>query len=110
MSAITDSDNKIKYDPENKPGIANLMTIYSCLTNITIAEVEDMFQNDNYGTFKTKVADEVIKLLQQIQEKYNEIIKGDYIDKVLDQGLKKAEEIAKTKALEVYQKLGVGRY
>ncbi len=110
MSAVTDSDNIIKYDSENKPGIANLITIYTCLTNKSISEVEEIFQNDNYGTFKSKVADEVIKLLQKIQERYNEIIKGNYIDEVLNQGLQRAEEIAKKKAIEVYQKLGVGRY
>ncbi|MDD2505344.1 MAG: tryptophan--tRNA ligase [Bacilli bacterium] len=110
MSAVTDSDNVIKYDVANKPGISNLITIYSCLTNENIDNVEEAFANASYGEFKTKVADEVEKLLQNIQTKYNEIIKGDYIDNVLDEGLKRAEKIAKEKAYDVYKKLGVGRY
>ncbi|MDD2208673.1 MAG: tryptophan--tRNA ligase [Bacilli bacterium] len=110
MSAVTDSDNIIKYDIINKPGISNLITIYSCLTNKDIKTIEEEFKNSNYGEFKTKVANEVIKLLEYIQNKYNEIIKTDYIDNILDKGLKKVEEISKNKMLEVYKKLGLGRY
>lgn len=110
MSSVTDSENIIKYDIENKPGISNLITIYSCLTTKDIKTIEEEFKNSNYGEFKTKVADEVINLLEYIQNKYNEIIKTDYIDNILDKGLIKVEEISKNKVLEVYNKLGLGRY
>ncbi len=110
MSSVTDSESIIKYDVENKPGISNLMTIYSCLTNKNFNDIETEFIGQNYGTFKKVVADQVINLLKSLQEKYNDIIKDDYIDKVLDEGLKVAEKIAKEKTLEVYQKLGLGRY
>ncbi len=110
MSAVTDSETIIKYDPDNKPGISNLITIYSCLTNKEIKDIEKEFENSSYGEFKTKVADQVIILLKNIQNKYQEIIKDDYIDKVLDEGLIKAKSIAKEKAELAYKRLGVGRY
>lgn len=110
MSSVTDSESIVKYDINNKPGISNLMTIYSCLTNKKIEDIEEEFKDNNYGYFKTKVADEVVNLLQNIQDKYKDIIKGDYIDKVLDDGLKIAEIIAKEKVYDTYKKLGLGRY
>ena len=110
MAAVTDSENKIKYDYEKKPGISNLITIYSVLTNNTIESIEAEFKGANYGTFKAAVADEVVKLLADIQAKYYKLIEGKEIDKALDEGLKKVSLIAKEKAYEVYHKLGVGRY
>ncbi len=60
MRATTDSDMTIKFDPENKPGISNLINIYSALSNLSVSEVEDKFKDSNYGTFKSAVADIVI--------------------------------------------------
>lgn len=110
MSAVTDSDNTIKYDLDKKPGISNLITIYSSLTNKSIEKIEDEFKNSNYGDFKSKVADEVIKLLEDIQSKYNNIINSNIIDETLDKGLIKSEKIAKEKAYQLLNKLGLGRY
>ncbi|MDD4187554.1 MAG: tryptophan--tRNA ligase [Bacilli bacterium] len=109
MSAVTDSESIIKYDEKNKPGISNLMTIYACLTNKEIKEIEEDFKDSSYKDFKEKVADEVVILLKDIQKKYNEI-KTDYIDNILNEGLIKVKEISKNKVLEVYKKLGLGRY
>ncbi len=110
MSSVTDSDNVIKYDLENKPGISNLITIYSALTNKTIQDIEKKFKEENYGTFKKCVADEVVYLLTDIQTKYEYIMKENIIEKTLDKGINKVNEIAKEKAYEVYHKLGLGRY
>ena len=110
MSAVTDSDNLIKYDLESKPGISNLIIIYSSLTNKTIKKIEDEFKNSNYGIFKTKVADEVIKLLEQIQKNYDDIINSDKVNITLNRGKKKANDIAKEKTYDIYHKLGLGRY
>jgi len=109
MSAITDSESIIKYDEANKPGISNLITIYSCLTNKSIKEIENEFDGNNYGTFKKCVADIVVDFLGNLQSKYNEIINSDIIDKVLDEGLAKTENIAKTKVIDVFNKVGLGR-
>ena len=109
MSAVTDSDAIIKYDEENKPGISNLMTIYSSLTNKSFKEIEEEFKDCNYGIFKAKVADTVVELLTNIQSKYNEIINSNIINEVLDNGLKKVLPLSEAKVKEVYKKIGLGR-
>lgn len=109
MSAVTDSETKVKFDEVNKPGISNLMTIYSSLTNKTMKEIEEEFENANYGTFKTKVADTVCDFLTELQTKYNEIINSDVIDKMLDKGLEKVLPLSEKKTKEVFKKVGVGR-
>jgi len=109
MSAVTDSDNKIYYDKDNKPGVSNLLTIYSSLKNISIEEAEDYFKDYNYGNFKKEVADLVVSVLSNIQTKYNEIINGTMLDDILDEGREKTCEIAKEKTLDVFKKVGLGR-
>lgn len=109
MSAVTDNDNKIYYDKDNKPGVSNLLTIYSSLKNISIEEAEDYFKDYNYGNFKKEVADLVVSVLSNIQTKYNEIINGTMLDDILDKGREKTCEIAKEKTLDVFRKVGLGR-
>lgn len=109
MSAVTDSDNKIYYDKDNKPGVSNLLTIYSSLKNISIEEAENYFKDYNYGNFKKEVADLVVSVLSNIQTKYNEIINGTMLDDILDKGREKTCEIAKEKTLDVFRKVGLGR-
>lgn len=109
MSAVTDSDNKIYYDEEKKPGISNLITIYSVLTKKSIKEVENNFKDYNYGNFKKEVADVVVKVLIDIQTKYYKIIESGIVDKILDEGREKTIKIAKKKYEEVLNKVGLGR-
>ncbi len=109
MSATTDSEMSIKYDPENKPGISNLINIYSSITGKSISEIENEFIGSNYGTFKTKVADVVCELISNIQKKYNEYINSPIIDEILDEGRNKTIEIAKQKYEEVKEVIGLHR-
>ena len=109
MSAVTDSDTKVYYDPENKPGISNLITIYASLKEINIKEVEKEFINSNYGTFKKAVADLVVEKLTDIQNKYNKLINSKEIDDILDKGRDITNKIAKEKYEEVVKKVGLGR-
>ncbi len=109
MSATTDSEMSIRYNPEQKPGISNLINIYVSLTDKTIQEVEEEFKDSNYGTFKKAVADEVEKLLTKIQKKYHEILNSKELDKILDEGRDKTIEIAKAKYLEAKEKMGFHR-
>jgi tryptophanyl-tRNA synthetase len=108
-SAVTDSEGKIYYDPENKPGISNLLTIYAALSNQTIKEVESTYQNSNYQTFKNDVSEVVVRTLEPIQARYEKLIKDDLLDRVLDEGRTHAEKIANKKIAKVYQRLGLGR-
>ena len=109
MSAVTDSDTVVKYDVENKPGISNLLTIYSSLKDISIEEAEKEFAFKNYGEFKKCVADVVVSFLEELQEKYRYFISSDIIDKLLDESNHKVRDIASKKVREVFDKVGVGR-
>ena len=106
MSAVTDSDNLVKYDPENKPGISNLLTIHSCLSGKAIADLEVEFKDGGYGNFKRAVADVVCSTLENIQTKYHEVIDSGLLDKVLTEGASKARELAKVKMTLVESKVG----
>ena len=101
MSATTDSEMKVKFDKDNKPGISNLINIYSSLTNKSIEEIEKEFIDSNYGNFKTKVADIVIEIITSIQNKYNEILNSDLLEDILEKGKEKNIEISK----EIYEKM-----
>ena len=109
MSAVTDSEGKVYFDEENKPGISNLLTIYSFFKNISIKETEEYFKDYNYGNLKKEVADIVVENLNKIKEKYNELINSDIIDKKLDEDLVKVTNEAKEKYEEVRTKVGLGR-
>lgn len=108
-SAVTDSDGKIKFDVENKPGISNLLTIYASLTNRSIENVESQYANSNYQTFKEDLATIVVDAIRPIQEKYQEIINSKALDEALDRGRDEASYIARRKLSKVYRKLGLER-
>lgn len=109
MSAVTDSENMVYYDKDNKPGISNLLTIYSSLKGISMEDTLNYFKDYNYGNLKKEVADLVVSVLTDIQCKYNEIINSDMLDLVLDKGRDKTNKIAKDKLSCVYEKVGLGR-
>ena len=108
MSAVTDSDNEIKYDPANKPGVSNLLTIYSALTGASVEEAANHFNGYGYGDFKKEIADTVINYLNPIKAKYEELINSKEIDEILAKGALKAQEIAKNIYLDVKNKVGLG--
>jgi len=109
MSATTDSEMSVKFDPENKKGISNLINIYSAVTGKAIKEIEKEFEGSNYGNFKTKVADVVCMEVMKIQEKYNQYLNSDEIDKILDEGKEKLISLTKAKYQEMRNKIGVIR-
>ena len=109
-SAVTDCDGVIKYDLENKPGISNLLTIYSCCKGVSIENAVNELQGLNYGEFKKIVADSVVEVLEPIQTKYKAIISDNkYLDEVLDKGAEKANYFANKMVTKVKRKIGVGR-
>lgn len=103
MSAVTDLGSEVKYDPINKPGISNLLTIYATMKDISIEEAENKFVGYRYGDFKKEVADAVIEVVEPLQQKYREIIENKTYIKVLQDGAKKAQAIA-SKTLKTVQK------
>lgn len=107
MGAVTDSENKIYFDPENKPGISNLLQIESSITGESIESLVAKYDGKGYGEFKRGVADAVVALLEKIQARYNEIINSDLIEKTLAEGAAKARPIADAKLLEIEKKVGI---
>lgn len=108
-SAVTDSEAKIYYDEENKPGISNLLTIYSVIKNISIDDAVEHFKDYNYGDFKKEVADAVILELKPIQERYNNIIDSPELDEILNKGRDYASFKASKMISKVKRKMGLGR-
>lgn len=108
MSATTDSDNYIKFDVENKPGISNLINIYVSLSGLNIKEVEEKFKDSNYGEFKKEVANLVVEKVSIIQEKYNELLKSDELEEILNDGIEAVRPMAKKKYEIMKQKIGLG--
>ena len=107
MSAVTDSDNAIYYDVKNKPGISNLLTIYSILSGESIDALVERYQGVGYGQFKKDLAEVVGNELQKIHDKYNEINQGNSIDTILNEGADKARYIARKKLAKVERKIGI---
>jgi tryptophanyl-tRNA synthetase len=93
-SAVTDSDGIVKFDKENKPGVSNLLSIYSILNNESIEQIEARYEGKGYGEFKTDVAEVVVNALAPIQAKHKELMESDTLDEILDQGAEKANAVA----------------
>lgn len=108
-SAVTDSEGIVKYDKENKPGVSNLLSIYSILANVTIEELEQKYEGKGYGDFKQDLANVVVDALAPIQERYNQLINSDELDQILDTGAEKANKVAFKMIKKVEKAMGLGR-
>ena len=107
MSAVTDSFAKVAYDPINQPGISNLLVIHSSLSGIAIEDIVKQFENEGYGTFKKAVAEEVVKLLENLQAKYHEIMSKDEVHEALRMGEAKAKMVAHETLIKVQKAVGI---
>ena len=106
--AVTDSDNTVIFDPENKPGVANLMSIMSALTGRTMDDISAEYSGQGYGKFKDAVADAVIAVLEPIQNEYERISADKaYLQQVMQSGSERASAIAHKTMLKVRKKLGI---
>jgi len=94
MSAKTDSLNKVHFDEENQPGISNLMSILAKITGESFESIEKRYDGLGYGAFKKDVAEIVANLLTDIQAKYNKFNDREVLDKILNEGAKKAQIVA----------------
>ena len=107
MSAVSDSIGIIQFDPENQPGISNLLTIESSLTGVSIEELVEKFDGKGYGELKKAVGDSVFDFLSELQAKYKEILASDLIQKTVTNGAEKASYVARKKVSKVKRKLGL---
>ena len=108
--AVTDCDieNCIRYAPAEKPGVANLMSIYSSVTGKTYEEIEREFAGMGYGAFKPAVGDAVIDMLRPLQDETNRILKDKaYLESVYKEGAAKASYIANKTMRKVKKKVGL---
>ena len=108
MAAVTDPGKIIKCDPIKKPGISNLLTIYSLFSGKTIKELEKKFKNSGYEKFKKSLAEVLINSLEPLRKKRKELLSREvYVKEILEQGRKKAQIIAQSTMAEVRQKMGL---
>ncbi|AKG04969.1 tryptophan--tRNA ligase [Salimicrobium jeotgali] len=108
-SAVTDSEGIVEFDPDNKPGISNLITIYSVCTGRSPEELTNAYQGQGYGDFKADVAEAVVEVLSPIQEKYYELLHSEELDLILDEGAGKANASAEKTLKKAKKAMGLGR-
>ena len=107
--AVTDSDTErwVRYDPETKPGVSNLMSIYAAVTGKTYEDIEREFDGKGYGAFKPAVGEAVVELLRPIREETGRLLADKaYLEGVYRAGAEKAEYIAGKTLRKVYKKVG----
>jgi len=105
--AVTDSDTSVLYNPASKPGVSNLMQIYSVATGISYPEIEAEFNGKGYGDFKNKVGEAVVELLRPIREEAEHLISDkSYLEGIYKEGAEKAAFTANKTLRKVYKKVG----
>ena len=108
MSAVTDPGKAIKYDPVKKPGISNLLVVYSLFSNKPISEIEKKFKNKGYSDLKKQLVSLLILKLEPFRRKKKELLSREiYVKEVLEQGRKRAEVIAQSTMQDVRKKIGL---
>ena len=108
MKATTDSDGIVRFDPENKPGISNLLNIYSVLSGKTISELEAAYEGKGYGDFKKDLVEVTAEALLPIQEKYKDIRESGELIGILKDGAQRADAIAQKTMKRVRENFGLG--
>lgn len=108
-SAVTDSDGIIKFDRDNKPGISNLLSIYSSLTDESIDALQEKYKDSNYGVFKADLAEIVSDFLTAFQEKYEYFLNSEELDTILDNGRDKAQQVSFKTLKKMEKAMGLGR-
>jgi len=106
--AVTDSEREIRYDEVNKPGVSNLISIYSAVTGKGFSDIEKEFSGSSYGDLKEVVGQSVAQMLKPIQQKYNELTANkDYLNSILKDNSEKAAYMARKTLSKVQRKIGL---
>lgn len=109
MSATTDSEGIVRFDMENKPGVSNLLSIYSAFTGKAIADLEKEYEGHGYGDLKKDLVEVTVNALAPIQARYNEIRPSGELQQVLTDGAERANAIAEQVLARVQHTFGLGR-
>ncbi|HHT08171.1 MAG TPA: tryptophan--tRNA ligase [Clostridiales bacterium] len=106
--AVTDSDMEIRYDPQNKPGVSNLLAMHSALSGERIEDIVNRLSGQGYGKLKEEVAQAAIETLKPIQERFHQLVKDkDYMSTILKHNAERAQAMAIRTLRKVYKKLGL---
>lgn len=108
-SSVTDSEGIVAYDPENKPGVSNLLTIEAALTNVSIESLVQKYEGKGYGDFKASVAQVIIDHFTPIQARYEQLLNSSELDEILDRGAEKANILAQQTLSKMEAVMGLGR-
>ena len=108
MKATTDSEGIIRFDKDEKPGLSNLINIYSALSDKTIDEIVAMYEGKGYGDFKKDLVEITVDALTPIKEKFDEIRSSQELIDILEDGAEKANEIAEKTMARVKDNFGLG--
>lgn len=108
MKATTDSDGVVKFDVENKPGISNLMNIYSVLSGISLEDLETKYEGKGYGDFKKDLVEVTVEALAPIRSRYEEIRHSEELIEILKDGAQRADAIAQKTMARVKDHFGLG--
>lgn len=105
--AVTDSLGTVQYDKKNQPAIANLLEMYSVLIDESIDSIVARYAGQGYGKFKGDLAELVVSVLEPIQKRYEELLAGDELDKILEEGAIKASEVANRTLARMEKAIGL---
>lgn len=106
--AVTDSEALIRYDEKNKPGISNLMSIYSSITKKDYKAIEEEFEGKGYGQFKLAVGELVVETLRPIQENHDRLMADKtYLDEIMKSGAQRSIALSYKTLRKVYKKIGL---
>ena len=108
MRATTDSDGEIRFDPENKPGVSNLLSIYSALSGKSIENITADFAGCGYGDFKKELVEVTKEALLPIKKNFNDIRETEELKNILRAGAEKANTIAEKTIKRVKNNFGLG--
>lgn len=107
-SAVTDAEREIRFDPESKPGISNLLSIYAALTGRTIESLESEYAGQGYGDLKKDLADVVVEFVRPFQERANAYLSEPAtLDDVLADGAERARALARVTLARIYDRVGL---
>ncbi|WP_240419236.1 tryptophan--tRNA ligase [Paenibacillus periandrae] len=104
--AVTDSGREVKFDPQAKPEVSNLISIYANCSDLTIAEIEALYEGQGYGPFKKELAERVVALLEPLQQRYREIRESGELYDILRQGAERAAEQAEKNLRIAKERMG----